>query len=129
MSENKLTNNIPQGIFGAIYPFIYGLFVILILIAILTIIATGIVYFSDISESYLRPIGILISTIALFFGGLAFGKKKQKQGLVGGIILGLIFMLIIAIIIFFTNGDFRLILNKSVYLILASAIGGICGIK
>ena len=116
---------------GGAGPILRGLVVSYLLVAILSLIAGLLFYFTPLSEMWMHPIGAGITTIALFFGGRVAAKAAGNKGLIHGLTIGIIFILITIIMSLFSSHDISLssLALKSAYALLASAIGGISGVK
>lgn len=110
-------------------PTLYGLLITLVLLGVLTLIFTAIIFFSDLSESYLRPAGIIISVISLLCGGFIAGRKGGSHGLWRGLALGILYVLILCILAATSDGTFQSLITKAGYSLLSATIGGICGVK
>ncbi|MEG1501221.1 MAG: TIGR04086 family membrane protein [Clostridiales bacterium] len=114
---------------GIILPQIYGLLIVLLLIAVLSLAFSTIIQLTPLSESYLRPAGVIISVIALFIGGYIAGRKGQNMGLLRGLIIGILYFLVLSLLAWKSGLNPLMLFSKAGYIMLSAAIGGVCGIK
>ena len=94
----------------------------LVLLFVFSIILT----YSNISESAISPVIIVISAISILIGSSISTMKIKKNGLINGALVGLIYMLFIYLISSIINTGFALNLN-SVIMILSGVIAGVVG--
>jgi len=114
---------------GGIGPVLRGLAVTYILAAILSLLAGLLFYFTPLSEMWMNPIGAGIITLSLFFGGRTAAKAAGNKGLLRGITIGIIFIIIMIIFSLSDNISWSSLSLKCAYALLASAVGGISGVK
>lgn len=114
---------------GGIGPILKGLVIAYLLVAILSIITGLIFYFTPLSEMWIHPIGAGLTTLALFFGGRSAAKAAGNKGLLHGITVGIIFIIIMVILSLSEDISWSSLALKSSYALLASAVGGISGVK
>ena len=108
---------------------VYGALLAGILLALLATAAGGIIYFSNAGEDLLKPVGAVISLAALFAGGFLAAKRGGERGLFRGGAVGVVFCLVLIIIALFDRTFTAAGLVKCIYYLLASSIGGVCGIR
>lgn len=123
--EQKLSLRLP----GGIRPVIRGLVVTYLFVAILSLIAGLVFYFTPLSEMWMHPLGAAITTLALFFGGRTAAKAAGNKGLFHGLIIGICFIIITIIFSLSKDISWPTLALKSAYALLASIIGGISGVK
>ena len=124
LNENNVSNKLLLFSKGIILSMILTIIMILILSIILSV--------SNIKESVIMPSTIFISSFSILIGGFFISKKVDKNGIVYGSGLGLIYMLVIYLISSIMNFDFSLNFNAIIMIVfgvLGGAIGGILGIN
>jgi len=103
-------------------------FLTLIMILVLSIILS----LSNIKESVIMPTVIFISSFCILIGSFFVTKKIDKNGIIYGSLLGLIYMLILYLISSIMNNNFSINLNSFIMIvfgILGGSIGGVLGIN
>ncbi len=124
MSDSLKTNNILRILKGSFISIIFTLVLIFIFSIILT--------YTNISESVITPVIIVISAISILIGSSISTMKIKKNGLVNGLFVGLIYMLLIYLISSIINTGFALNTNSIIMIlsgIVAGIIGGIVGVN
>lgn len=109
-----------------------GVFLAVLLSLIMILVLSIVLSFSNIKENVIMPTVIFISAISILIGGFLVAKKIDKNGIVYGSVLGLIYMLILYFISSVMNFDFSLNMNAIIMItfgILGGAIGGILGVN
>lgn len=110
-------------------PILDGILMASLLMVTFSIILGLLFYATPLSESWLHPASIIIVILSLFFGGRRTAKKAGKKGLVHGAAIGLIYLLIMFILSITKDISWFAFMEKSVYALIASGIGGIIGVK
>jgi putative membrane protein (TIGR04086 family) len=123
--KEKLSIKLP----GGIKPIVLGLVVTYLVVAILSIITGLLFYFTPLSEMWIHPIGAGITTLALFFGGRTAAKSAGNKGLLRGLTIGILFIIITLIMSLSPDMSWSSFAQKSAYALLASAVGGISGVR
>jgi len=123
--KEKLSIKLP----GGIKPVILGLAVTYLVVAILSVITGLLFYFTPLSEIWIHPIGAGITTLALFFGGRTAAKCAGNKGLLRGLTIGILFIIITLIMSLSPDMSWSSLALKSAYALLASAVGGISGVR
>ena len=93
---------------------------------------TIILTYTNISESVITPVIIIISAISILIGSSISTMKIKKNGLVNGLLVGLIYMFFIYIVSSIINTGFALNTNSIIMIlsgIVAGIIGGIVGVN
>ncbi len=109
-----------------------GVFFAMILSLIMILVLSIVLSFSNIKENVIMPTVIFISAISILVGGFLVAKKIDKNGMIYGSVLGLIYMLILYFISSIMNFDFSLNFNAIMMMafgIIGGAIGGILGVN
>ena len=121
-SNNNIFMNILKGV---------GFALVFSVIA-LTVFACLLV-FTNMSESLMQPVVIGITGISILMGSFIANRKMNKNGIVNGIVVGVIYIGLIYIISSIINGgNFSLSLGAIIMFaagIIGGAIGGIIGVN
>lgn len=120
-TENKQIINILKGV---------GISLIssLLLLIIFAIILT----FTNIPETVIGPVIIVLTAISILFGSSISNMKIKKNGLLNGGIIGGMYMLTIYLISSILNWDFTLNLEALIFIVVGIAfgiLGGIIGVN
>lgn len=121
MAENAnivQSNNLFRIFKGSIISIIFTLILLFIFSIILT--------YTSISENVISPVIIIISSISILIGSSISTMKIKKNGLINGLLVGLIYMLSIYIISSLINTGFA-ITTTSIIMILSGIVAGIIG--
>ena len=124
MSDSLKTNNIFRILKGSLISIIFTLILLFVFSIILT--------YTNISESVITPVIIIISAISILIGSSISTMKIKKNGLVNGLLVGLIYMFFIYIVSSIINTGFALNTNSIIMIlsgIVAGIIGGIVGVN
>ena len=115
INENKTLTNILKGV---------GISIIttVILLIIFSILLT----YTNIQESVINPVIMIITAISILIGSSIGNIKIRKNGLINGGIIGAIYIIIIYLISSILNWRFSLNL-QSFIMIITSVIFGILG--
>ena len=105
---------------------------ILFTVICLTIFACLLTY-TSLSEDLIQPVVIVVTGISILFGSLIVTRKLSKNGILNGIIIGLIYVFLIYIISsVVNNGNFALNLGAIIMMLISvicGAIGGMIGVN
>lgn len=84
--------------------------------------------FTSLSDKLITPINQVIKGISIFLG-VFFGLRKRKdKGLLGGLMIGLIYTIVAFLVFSLLNSSFVFDLTLAYDIIFGTLIGGICGI-
>lgn len=103
---------------GVIISFIFTLISIFLFSVLLT--------YTNISESIIPTVIIILTFISILIGAIISMKKTFKNGLINGAIIGGIYVILLYIISGFLNTGFALNIY-TIFMILAGIISGIVG--
>ena len=103
-----------------------GVVISLVTTFILLIIFAAILTFTNIQENTISPVVIIITAVSLLIGSTIGNRKIQKNGLLNGAMVGLIYILFLYLISSILNGNFSLNL-ASIIMIIVSIFFGILG--
>ena len=93
---------------------------------VLLVIFAAILTYTNIQESTITPVVIIITAVSLLIGSTIGNRKIQKNGLINGAVVGLIYILILYFISSILNGNFALNIS-SIIMIIVSIFFGILG--
>ena len=120
-TENKTIANIFKGV-------LISLIASLILLLIFSILLT----YTNISETAISPVIIIITAISIMIGSSIGNNKIRKNGILNGGIIGMVYILIIYIISSLLNWRFSLNLQSLIMIsisVIFGMIGGIIGVN
>ena len=103
-----------------------GVVISLVTTFILLIIFAAILTFTNIQENTISPVVIIITAVSLLIGSTIGNRKIEKNGLLNGAMVGLIYILFLYLISSILNGNFSLNL-ASIIMIIVSIFFGILG--
>ena len=103
-----------------------GVVISLVTTFILLIIFAAILTFTNIQENTISPVVIIITAVSLLIGSTMGNRKIEKNGLLNGAMVGLIYILFLYLISSILNGNFSLNL-ASIIMIIVSIFFGIVG--
>lgn len=84
--------------------------------------------FTSISDKVIAPVNQVIKGVSIFFAVFVAMKKYRQNGLLTGLLIGLLFTVIAFLVFSILDGGFvfdRTLLNDIIF---GSVIGAICGI-
>lgn len=87
-----------------------------------------IIKYVAISTNAIRPINQVIKGISVLVGTFVGMRKVNKMGLIGGLLIGLIYTLIAFIVFSILDGNFCFDLTLLNDIAFGAIMGGICGI-
>lgn len=109
-----------------------GVGISLISSLLLLIIFATLLTFTNIPESVVSPVIIILTAISILFGSSITNMKIRKNGLLNGGIIGGVYMLTIYLISSILNWDFSLSLEALIFIVVGIAfglLGGIIGVN
>ncbi|MBQ2937758.1 MAG: TIGR04086 family membrane protein [Clostridia bacterium] len=121
MNENNFITNILKGV-GI------SLITTLVLLIIFSIILT----YTNIQETAINPVIMIITAISILIGSSIVNIKIKKNGLVNGAIIGAIYIISIYLISSILNWKFSLNLQSIIMIVIAiifGVLGGIIGVN
>ena len=122
--EESLSRNFLNIIKGVIISIVFTLIFLFIFSIILT--------YTNVSESFIAPVIIVITAISIFIGSSIGNIKMKKNGMLNGALVGGIYLLSIYLLSSIINQDFSLSM-QSIIIIIAGMIcgmfGGIIGVN
>lgn len=105
-----------------------GVFISFIATIIMCLIFAALLTYTNLSESTITPVIIIITAVSILIGSTIGNYKIQKNGLINGACVGLIYILIIYLISSILNGYFTLNLASVIMIIVAIVFGILGGI-
>lgn len=126
MSENisENGNNIKKIIKGSVFSIVITIIGLLVYSIILS--------YTSISETTMPATIIIITAISILIGSTISTANIKKNGIVNGVLVGLIYIAIIYLISSIVTGNFLLNTNSIIMVIasvLTGAMGGIIGVN
>jgi len=122
--EESLSRNFLNIIKGVIISIVFTLIFLFIFSIILT--------YTNVSESFIAPVIIVITAISIFIGSSIGNIKMKKNGMLNGALVGGIYLLSIYLVSGLINQNFLLTM-QSIIIIVAGMIcgmfGGIIGVN
>ena len=103
-----------------------GVFIAFVTTLVLLFIFSIILTYTNVSEQTITPVVIVITGISILIGSTIGNHKIQKNGLINGGCVGLIYIITIYLISSILSGNFGLNIS-SVIMIVVSIIFGILG--
>lgn len=124
--ENKLEAN------KNIFRVIKGSGIAIVISLILLLIYAGLLTRTDISETTMTPVVIIITGVSILIGSSISSFKIKKQGMLNGALVGLIYMVIIYLFSSILLTGFAVGIKSGIMIIvgmLAGMVGGIIGVN
>lgn len=109
-----------------------GSAIALVLSALLLLGFSFLLVSTDIQESTIRPVIILLSSLCILIGSIFTAKKNSKNGIVNGGIVGAIYLLVLWIISTILIEGMTFTMHTGIMLvaaILTGMLGGIVGVN
>lgn len=123
-SLSESGNNIKKIIKGSIISIIITLVGLVIFASLLT--------YTSIAENTIPAVTIIITIISILIGSSLCMSTVKKNGIINGVLIGLIYISFIYILSSIIEGNFELNLKSIIMIIgaiIAGAIGGIIGVN
>ena len=126
VSINKVTlnNNIVTVIKGSVISFIISV--------ILLFIFASLLVYTEIQETTIKPVVIIISIVSILIGSSLSSIKIKKNGIINGALVGLIYILTLYILSSIAFIGFNLNLYSIIMIIgaiISGMVGGIIGVN
>jgi len=122
LSENG--NNIKKILIGS------GVSIVITIIGL--IIFASLLTYTSIAESTMPTVTIIITVISILIGSSICMSTVKKNGIINGVLIGLIYIGFIYLLSSIIEGNFALNLKSIIMIIgaiLAGAVGGIIGVN
>ena len=84
--------------------------------------------FASISDKAIRPINQIIKGVSALIGVFVAMRKVDKMGLVGGLLIGLVYTILAFVVFSILDGNFEFNLTLLNDLLFGGIMGAICGI-
>lgn len=84
--------------------------------------------FASISDKAIRPINQIIKGVSVLVGVFVAMRKVDKMGLVGGLLIGLVYTMLAFVVFSILDGNFEFNLTLLNDLLFGGIMGAICGI-
>ena len=95
---------------------------------ILLIIFAALLTYTNIQESVITPVIIVITAISLLIGSTIGNNRVQKNGLLNGAMVGLIYILLLYLISSILNGNFALNIASIIMIVVSMFFGTLGGV-
>ena len=108
-----------------------GLGIAILMGIVLCTLAATVVYFTELSETILNPLGNLVMVLSVFTGGCIVSKSYGNKGLIRGTSLGIMFFILMLITTLIASSGqiyFTGFLYTLLACIVSGGLGGILGI-
>lgn len=115
-----------EGISRNFFNIIKGVIISIIFTLIFLFVFSIILTYTNISESFIAPVIIVITAISIFIGSSIGNIKMKKNGLLNGALIGGIYLLSIYLLSGIINQNFSLT-TQSIIIIIAGMICGMLG--
>jgi len=112
-----------------IFPIIKGLLLAGAGLLILLAGGAAIAFWAELPTKYYHTIGAICLVLAMFAGGFTAARSGFDKGWLKGLLVGSAAAVIMLLISMSNSPSLSSILSGCAYYIIASTIGGICGIK
>lgn len=126
LSENlgESGNNIKRVIKGSVISIIITVIALIIFASLLT--------YTNVSESSIPAVTIIITMISILIGSTLCMSNVKRNGIINGMLVGLIYIVFIYMLSSIIEGNFALNLKSIIMIvgsIIAGAVGGIIGVN
>lgn len=124
INKVKLNNNIMKVIKGSVISFIISV--------ILLFIFASLLVYTEIQETTIKPVVIIISIVSILIGSSLSSIKIKKNGIINGALVGLIYILTLYILSSIAFIGFNLNLYSIIMIIgaiISGMVGGIIGVN
>ena len=121
---NESGNNIKKILIGS------GVSIIITIIGL--IIFASLLTYTSIAESAIPTVTIIITIISILIGSSICMSTVKKNGIINGVLVGLIYIGVIYILSSIVEGEFSLNLKSIIMIVgalLSGAVGGIIGVN
>lgn len=121
INDNKTMKNI-----------IKGVGISLIITVILLILFSIILTYTNVKESTINPVIMIITALSILMGSSLSNNKIKKNGLINGGIIGAIYVLLLYVISSLLNWKFSLNIQSIIMIIIGivfGILGGIIGVN
>ena len=114
------------------FPLIKGLVIAFVMTIAMIFLVSVLLCNTNLNESIINPLIIFATSFSIHTGGFFTTKSLEKNGIITGGVLGLIYILSIYILSSILSSNFTININSIILIIssiLCGAIGGIIGVN
>lgn len=104
-----------------------GIIISIIFTFICLLIFSCLLVYTNIGEDLIQPVIIVTTGISILIGSMIGNRKQNKNGIINGGVIGLIYMLVIYLISSIINGGNFNLNIQSIMMIGIGLIGGMIG--
>ena len=84
--------------------------------------------FFDLTDTGIKVVNQIIKTLSIFFGCFTSLKSNRTNGLIKGIIIGVLYTIVSFFLFSILNGEFSFSVNLLFDILFSIAVGAICGV-
>lgn len=128
----KFNKNIEVGSGSVVWIYVKAILSACIFALLIFIIMALLITYTNISESIIPMVALIVMIISSLISGMVTGSKMKKKGLVNGALVGLCYMILIIFMSWVLIQDFTIgktVLIKSIIGIVAGGVGGMIGVN
>lgn len=114
------------------FPLIKGVVIAFVMTIAMIFLVSVLLCNTNLNESIINPLIIFATSFSILTGGFFTTKSLEKNGIITGGVLGLIYILSIYILSSILSSNFTININSIILIIssiLCGAIGGIIGVN
>ncbi len=114
------------------FPLIKGIVIAFVMTIAMIFLVSVLLCNTNLNESIINPLIIFATSFSILTGGFFTTKSLEKNGIITGGVLGLIYILSIYILSSILSSNFTININSIILIIssiLCGAIGGIIGVN
>lgn len=109
-----------------------GVIISLLFTVVCLFIFSCLLVYTNISENLMQPVVIVVTGISILIGSSIGNRTIDKNGILNGAIVGVVYILCIYLISSIINGNFLFNMQSLIMIatgVIAGAVGGIIGVN
>ena len=109
-----------------------GVIISLLFTVVCLFIFSCLLVYTNISENLMQPVVIVVTGISILIGSSIGNRTTDKNGILNGAIVGVVYILCIYLISSIINGNFLFNMQSLIMIatgVIAGAVGGIIGVN
>ena len=109
-----------------------GVIISLLFTVVCLFIFSCLLVYTNISENLMQPVVIVVTGISILIGSSIGNRTIDKNGILNGAIVGVVYILCIYLISSIINGNFLFNIQSLIMIatgVIAGAVGGIIGVN
>ncbi len=121
----------PEGLLGTIKPILYGVLAGIIVCLVCILLFAALLSSQNMPQAVIGPMATFAVSLGGLSGGFVCAKLTRENGMLNGLLCGAALALVMMLVSFgFSDSGLGIpALFKAVFILLASAIGGIMGVN